>query len=237
MTRQELIHRVKVKLEELSPYGYEAPLIAVYEDSELTENINKEIKPIISYIAECLTESCNTILSILPLHLIKPKEFEVKKRDKVDIISRAYSYTGGRGYFAYKLEMPSDFLRLHSFKFKDWEKVVQKTISPESPLYVYECNDCTMGKPTRPVCIVERGYDNVTILTTNSTSLSDHLTPLQDLIDIRNYVARFDDTDIQDSLTDFFVLQTAIDVCKILGLTMREQLEEELKVLIQSNQY
>jgi hypothetical protein len=53
----------------------------------------------------------------------------------------------------------------------------------------------------------------------------------------RNYVARFDDTNIQDTLADYFVLQTAIDVCKVLNLNMREQLEEELNILIKSNQY
>jgi hypothetical protein len=94
-----------------------------------------------------------------------------------------------------------------------------------------------MGKPTRPVCIISKDFDNVSVLTCNTTYLSDENTPLESLIQVRNYVARFDDTNIQDTLADYFVLQTAIDVCKVLNLNMREQLEEELNILIKSNQY
>lgn len=230
MTREELIHRVKAKIEELSPYGYEAPLIAIQEDSELTENINKEIKPIISYISECLNESCNNILNILPLHLIKPNVIPITSFDDV--------YKLAKGFLqSISVKLPDDFLRIHSIKFSDWSKIVAKAISAEHTDAVYEGNVHTMGKPTRPVCLIDI-KDGYKWLVCNSTSVS-----IVDLnqVDIdfpyRNYVARFDDTNIQETLADYFVLQTAIDVCKVLNLNMREQLEEELNILIKSNQY
>jgi hypothetical protein len=227
MTREELIHRVKAKIEELSPYGYEAPLIAIQEDSELTENINKEIKPIISYISECLNESCNTKLSILPLHLIKPKEIEIKTDEVKKVAKQGTLQT-------ISVKLPLDFLRIHSIKFKDWSRVVSKAISAEHPDAVYEANLHTMGKPTRPVCMIDviEGYK--WLVSNSSTAVMVNI----DLdMPYRNYVARFDDTNIQDTLADYFVLQTAIDVCKVLNLNMREQLEEELNILIKSNQY
>lgn len=228
MTREELIHRVKAKIEELSPYGYEAPLIAIQEDSELTENINKEIKPIISYISECLNESCNTILSILPLHLIKPKEIVIKSSDDIKKTIKQGSLQ------TISVKLPLDFLRIHSIKFKDWSRVVSKAISAEHPDAVYEGNGHTMGKPTRPVCMIEI-IDGRKWVVSNSSSVA--MVDIDSDMPYRNYVARFDDTNIQETLADYFVLQTAIDVCKVLNLNMREQLEEELNILIKSNQY
>lgn len=228
MTREELIHRVKAKIEELSPYGYEAPLIAIQEDSELTENINKEIKPIISYISECLNESCNNILNILPLHLIKPKVIEIKSPiDDIEKLAKG-------SLQSISVKLPSDFLRIHSIKFGDWSKVVSKAISAEAPEAVYEGNQHTMGKPTRPVCMIDI-RDGYKWVVGNSSSVS--MLDIDKDMPYRNYVARFDDTDIQDTLSDFFVLQTAIDVCKVLGLNILQSLEEELNILIKSNQY
>ncbi len=227
MTREELIHRVKAKIEELSPYGYEAPLIAIQEDSELTENINKEIKPIISYISECLNESCNTILSILPLHLIKPKEIEIKANEVKKVEKQGSLQT-------ISIKLPLDFLKIHSIKFSDWSRVVSKAISSEHPDAVYEGNVHTMGKPTRPVCMIDV-IEGHKWLASNSSSVV--MEDISSDMPYRNYVARFDDTNIQDTLADYFVLQTAIDVCKVLNLNMREQLEEELNILIKSNQY
>jgi hypothetical protein len=212
MTREELVHRVKVKLEELSPYGYEAPLIAIQEDSEITENINKEIKPIISYISECLEESCNAILMALPLHLINYKEVSYESYIKSSFV----------------IKLPQDFLRLHTANCKDWSRVVTSAITEENPMALYEANIHTMGKPTRPVVLIRRnGLSREALLNTSTN---------KDFFDYFRYVAKFDDTNIQDSLADFFALQCAIDVCSVLKIDSN-QISDELSRLIKLNNY
>lgn len=213
MTREELVHRVKVKLEELSPYGYEAPLIAIQEDSEITENINKEIKPIISYISETLESSCNAILSVLPLHMINYKESNTP--------NGLYSTEN-----QVMVEMPSDFLRLHSAWVTGWVRPVTRAITEENPLSLYEANPHTMGKPTRPVAVQKR-IDNKVHIQLNSGKWDS-----PNIFYVR-YVARFDDTNIQDSLSEYFALQTAIDVCDILHIDA-SKLSEELARMMQS---
>jgi hypothetical protein len=215
MTREELIHRVKVKLEELSPYGYEAPLIAIQEDSQITENINKEIKPIISYISETLESSCNAILSVLPLHMINYKESNTP--------NIAYSTPT-----QVMVEMPNDFLRLHSAWVTDWVRPVTRAISEENPLSLYEANPHTMGKPTRPV-VVQKRIDNKIHFQLNSGKWEN-----PNAFYVR-YVARFDDTNIQDSLSEYYALQTAIDVCNIMRIDSSKLSEELARVIQLSN--
>ena len=101
MTYNELIDRVKVKMEEYTPFAESAMIAA-------PESMGFDVKPIVSYIKKTLDESCNEVLMVLPLHLIRSSQMVI-----IDQIKNA----DGSGVIG----LGDSFLRVHSFKMKDWK--------------------------------------------------------------------------------------------------------------------
>jgi hypothetical protein len=153
------------------------------------------------------------MLSVLPLHMINYKE-----RNEADRMLSTSSQCMAK--------MPSDFLRLHSAWVSRWVRPVTRAITEENPLSLFEANPHTMGKPTRPV-VVQKRIDGKVYLQLNSGDWD-----YPNTFYVR-YVARFDDTNIQDNLAEYFALQTAIDVCNIMHID-GSKLSEELARMMQS---
>ena len=189
MTREDLIKKVIVKIEEVSPFEHDEDLLAI----SYTPDSN--VKPIRAYIDKTLDEACNDVLSIVPLHLIKPTDF-LKDAQVED------------GY----VRLPKDFLRLYAIRFAEWEREVNIPIVPTNPLYKLQWNKYTQGKPTKPVCALNTNERGEKVLEYWSVRTSTTLVKAQ-------YVARFNDMFIQSDLADLYATMTAIKVLDILGDT------------------
>lgn len=87
-----------------------------------------------------LDNSAKEILLKAPLRVLTPLELST---------TGAVSLADGTGYVL----VPSDYLRLHSFKMTEWKEVVQKTITPQDPKYNLQKHTTTRGKPNKPVVV------------------------------------------------------------------------------------
>lgn len=132
MTREEIIHKVQVKLEELSPYDDEVFLVS-----------NNNVKPIKSYIDETLNDACNEVLMLLPHYVIK---------NPAEIDDSELTIQDGVGY----LPVPDDFLKLHTFSLKSWKRDVNIAIGVMNPAYRLQRNKYTRGKSEKPVVAINR---------------------------------------------------------------------------------
>lgn len=97
----------------------------------------------VAFIESFLDSAAEKVLLNLPLHLIPPDDFSSQNQN---------ARSDGSGYVA----LPSDFLRLSSFKMTEWDRPVSHPISQEHPLYNLQKNNVTRGKPSKPVCVL--GY-------------------------------------------------------------------------------
>lgn len=196
MTREELIRKVKVKLDEVSPFERdESNVIALEYPNE------SDVKPIWTLIDETLNDACNDALMLIPLYRIKPFQFADQR----------VFITGGKNYYNGFLKLPDDFLRLHSFKLQDWSREVSTAISTQNPNYTLQGNEFTKGKPCKPVCVIDEHTGVGATLDFYSTSVK------SPVVQKALYVARFDDSDIQENLTDFFAVMTALKITDYLG--------------------
>lgn len=203
MTREDLIRKVKVKIDEVSPFERdESNVIALKTPAE------SDIKPVYEYIEQVMKDACNEALMLIPLYRIKPKQFH-----NTDV-----HITGGVEYYNGFIKLPNDFLRLHSFKLQDWEREVSVAISTQNPMYKLQCNEFTKGKPYKPVCVLD---ERVGVgMTLEFFSTADRTPLVQKAL----YVPQFDDTDIQDSIADYFTIMTAARVFGCFGDEQREKM-------------
>ena len=221
MTKEELIHKIKVKMEELSPFGYEQ-LDAYQLANEMNED--NMIKPINSYVEECLVEGCNETLMLIPPQLIKP----------ISYIGNGVLITEeGDGVLSpVSFDMGEDFLKLHSLRMSDWKTDIYETISKIDMRYKLQSNIWTMGKPTRPVVVIDSISNNdiKPRLIAYSSSNANYKT--------FNYIKKITEetTDFDDDLTEFFSLYIAGKVYDIMSMkeqsqVMMEEITNRIKIL------
>jgi hypothetical protein len=125
MEREEIIGRIRIKMEEISQEGeavIESPLIE-----------------------ELLDETADEIQLLVPRYLI-----ETETLIYGDSETNQVSNADGSGYVV----LPSDFLRLAYFKMTEWTRPVINPISEEHPDFVNQHNLYTRGKPAKPVCVI-----------------------------------------------------------------------------------
>lgn len=142
MLGSEIHNLVVVKLEEYSPFR--------------TDNDNKllaggdymdEVKPIYSYVSQTLPEAANEILrsvSLNKLSFIDYTQSAVAIPDSID------NRTG-------MINLPSDFLRLHTLKMSDWVRPIHKLFDMSSPEYKAQLYEWTRGTRTKPIGVIESG--------------------------------------------------------------------------------
>lgn len=193
MTFEQLITLTRTKMEEFSPFNDDAliaiPQITGFED-----------KPVTSYIEKNMEEAANSVLMMLPLRLIVPEDIAIGTKT----INK-----DGSG----SVEIGDDYLRLHSFKMKSWEKEVNFAIDETHPLYILQDNPYTMGNSYKPVVVFKQN--------SYTKELRYYSCPRRDKthdIEYARQVTRFNKYNIQDSLAEFYATKCAELVYKIYGM-------------------
>jgi len=113
---------------------------------ELSPFSSEELNPSIELIDSLLDDSDTEIRRKVPVHLVDPAIFDA---------SSPIDNGDGTGY----IPLPSDFLRLHSFKMAEWAVTLNQPISESSPKYPLQKNTVTRGGVVKPVIVIRWGYD------------------------------------------------------------------------------
>lgn len=202
MTFEELIDRVKVKMEEYTPFAETTAIAA-------SESMGFETKPIVSYIKRTIDEAANEMLMVLPLHLIRS--------EKMTIIEQI-RYTNGSGVIG----LGENFLRVHRFKMKDWRTTLHHAEYEGSPIAQLQDNPYTRGRAYKPVLVYHRSLD----VFPKNKSLSYYSCPAGSTQEIETawQVSRFDKDDFQEDLTEFYALNCAKKVYDIYGMSDKSSL-------------
>jgi hypothetical protein len=132
MVREDVIKKVKVKLEEFSPFDEPKSLVAIASN----------VKPINSYIEETLDSAYDDVLLLAPLHLIKD--------NVIDISSTSTTIEKKVGY----KDVPDDYLRVHSVMYDKWKRMVNRVIYPYQAEYALQRNEYTRGGLVKPVIAI-----------------------------------------------------------------------------------
>lgn len=204
MKREDVIKKVKVKLEEFSPFDEPKSLVAI---------TNSNVKPIDSYIEETLDVAYDDILLLAPLHLIKDNVSDIHN-EKIDIVKKV-------GY----LEVPDDYLRLHSVMFDKWKRMVNRVIYPDQPEYALQRNEYTRGGLVKPVIAINN--NKFEMYSIKPTMKCECFKYIPKTMQGNGY--------FEDTLTDMIVLQCTILVLEVFEQTNKAQvLSQELSNLINS---
>lgn len=190
MTRDQIIHAVKVRLEELTPF--EDGLVVLADESD--------VQPVASYIDSLLNESGDEVQMLLPLHMLTPSAISTNPVLGTDGV--------------YRLELPSDYLRLHSIKAPTWEREVNIPIATTNPLYQLQRNIYTRSGNAKPVVAITYDGDKQKLeLYTAST------------LEKKYYIKRVAAELLSDKLIPYVVLMCAI---KVYGTLERPDLAKGL---------
>lgn len=139
-TRDEYIKRVKVKLEEISPFDEPQSFIVAGNQTDPNDYADvSTVKPIISYIEESLDEATRDCLNNLPLSLLASDIDDDKECFKID--------EHGVGH----VDGFDEHMRLVRVASLVWERDVTAFITSSDPLYLLQQNKYTRGKCCKPV--------------------------------------------------------------------------------------
>lgn len=208
VSRADIIKKVKVKLEELSPFDEPSSLLAVP---------NNDVKPIHSYIEDTLDKSFDDVLLSVPLHAIRETLKDYAPKFSVN--------DEGVGSCA----VPQDFLRLYTVLFPEWRRAVKGYITPTtSDAYNLQRNKYTRGKFEKPIIAIndnafeiyslkgapELGKYTFRYIPTTSTGTSV----------------------FEDGLAEYLVLQNAVHILQIFEQydkvkTLSEELSNKISVI------
>lgn len=130
--RLTLIGEVLVKIDELMPQAEGVQF-------NLANSDNSNVVQI--YVNSLLDESAKHILQIAPLHILIPSI----------CLENAVFAVGAEVGFVY---MPSDYLRLKSFKLSSWLQEVTIPITTEDPKYALQKYRATRGGAAKPVVVL-----------------------------------------------------------------------------------
>lgn len=137
--RMSVINATKVKIDEVIPEGEG---IAINFVTEAMPNVTNPLDIMIHVLMD---EVAKELLLIAPLHALVPKAGVV-----IAIETKDDGEWGKVG----KIVLPSDFLRLQSFKMTEWERPVTIPITPLDPLYALQRNKYTRGRTAKPVAVL-----------------------------------------------------------------------------------
>lgn len=124
MDRSDIIVIVRQKLDEVTAF-----------DESIVDNVD--------LIDPSLDEAAKKLLLTVPLHLVRPITF-----DTSNLVRLPPDYKTGYIF------LPTDFLRLHTFKMKDWLRVVNEPIDQQHPKYNLQKNKFTRGGIAKPVACI-----------------------------------------------------------------------------------
>lgn len=164
---------------------------------ELSPFSVEELNPEIDLIDKLLDESTTTVLLFLPLYLLTPSTFPT-----------TLTQTGRTGH----IDLPSDFLKLYSFKMDGWATEVTDAISTQHPKYQLQKYEVTMGGVNKPVVVIK---NNKVLYYYSLPAGATHT--VTEALYIKNLVPDADPATIPDDLTDFIAWQCASDVFLAMG--------------------
>lgn len=209
MDRAALIERVKVKLDELTPF----------EESLAVALPNADIKPVESYIDEALNEAGEEVLLRVPLHKLNPVR---------GVAPIAVPTEDGIGY----VNCPDDFLRLYSFKMEGWQREVEYPISEGSFHYKLQRNKHTRGGVAKPVVVLNHRATAAKQL--EYYSLPDGVAhKVEKLLYVPVQLAE----DVAENLQVLVIWVCARKVMEVLSIKESEVAETEVQRLLQLENY
>lgn len=204
MKREDVIKKVKVKLEEFSPFDEPKSLVAIADSN---------VKPINSYIEETLDTAYDDVLLLVPLHLVRENTTDIAS-SKVDVRNRV-------GY----IDVPDDYLRLHSVMYDKWQRMVNKVIYPDQAEYTLQRNQYTRGGFAKPVVAINNNkFEVYSIRPTMKCEYFKYIPKTMQ-----------GNRDFEDTIVDAVVMQCAILVLEVFEQANKAQmLSQELSNLINS---
>lgn len=97
-----------------------------------------------TFADEFIDKASDEVLLKVPLTLIAPDDMPTTEQ---------VENTDGTGF----IPVPSDYLRLHSFKMEEWDEAVNITITEQHPKFKLQKFTTTRGKPSKPI-VVDMNY-------------------------------------------------------------------------------
>lgn len=142
VTRASIINFTKAKLDEVIPEG---------EGISFSLNTSTNVSnPLDLLINANLDEAAKDVKLTAPLSAMKPVSAITYNQEGVE------NETDSKiGYVV----LPDDYLRLHSFKMKEWKRQVTALITPEHPFYSKQANPYLRGGIEKPVGLLR--WENV----------------------------------------------------------------------------
>lgn len=202
MTREEYISKVKVLLDEVSPFDEPNGFIAANGDSNYAR-----VKPVVSYIDGCLDRAAAYCLNTLPVTLLSDDVTHTNSTAAMDADGVGHITVLGAQYVRpIRLHDNSGILRRDITAF----------ISTSSPLYMLQQNRHTRGKEYKPVAAfrpedveieVFSYYNGVTCVASDVS------------LDVTLYYILTNTTaeNVRSDISDFITLMCASYVEEILG--------------------
>ncbi len=202
MTRQEYIDKVKVKLDEVSPFDEPLTFIAASGDSSFDK-----VKPITKYIEEELPNAVRYCLNALPLSLLS---LDIKKGVVPLSIANGIGVVPFRGGH-----------RLCRVQASEWERDVTAFYTSEDVEYLTQQNKHTRSGVAKPSVffIPEREELELYSFPINSQTNSVTIWSIDTLTRTENVLSE---------ISDFIVLKCAQLVLDILG-SNSAQMEKEFE--------
>lgn len=204
MTRADIIKSVKAKLDEFSPFDEQASLVALP---------TSDVKPMDSIIEEVLAKAQDSVLMIVPLYLVK---------DTIDITQEANGIQTASGMAVMErmdgddevgvMEIPADFLRLHTVKFDTWRRTVNKVYTESTEAYKLQRNPHTRGRNEKPVICLNEGCFEIYSLTFDANDGVKHCTKFA-------YIPRTEDSAVsfEDTIAPLVIIEAARMCLEIFG--------------------
>lgn len=203
MTRQEYINKVKVKLDEVSPFDEPLTFIAADGDSSYDK-----VKPITKYIDEELDNATEYCLRMLPLKVltsdIKKEELNLTNTNGVGIVQFADTY------------------RLCRVSVVDWQRDATHSFTTEDAEYLLQQNKHTRSGIAKPAVFFSPEDSTLELYSLPADSKTNKATIYR--IDLTTKAEQ-----VQSNISDFITLKCAHLVLDILGNQNSALMEKELE--------
>lgn len=212
MTLQEYINKVKIKIDEVSPFNEPDEFIVSNQDGSY-----KDVKPIIPYIKEELPNASKYCLGTLP----------TSKLSK-DIVKAEYEAIISKGVGVIESDSDRSFsqFRLVRVNAKEWERDATSFITAEDAEYLLQQRIYTRGGLAKPVVAYVAEGDILELYSFKEGS--DKTTINIWGIDVAKNIE-----DIKSDIEDFIVLKCAQLVLNIFGraeaAVMQAEFDNKLK--------
>lgn len=158
MTRGEIIKAVKGRLDEFSPFDEPTSLVALQ---------TSDVKPMDSIIESVLAKAQDSVLMVVPLYLVRETTIDMTQEgDGTQTVSGmgVIGRMTGDGEVGV-IELPQDFLRLHTVKYDTWRRVVNVAYNEGDEMYKLQRNRHTRGRTEKPVVCICDGRMEIYSLT------------------------------------------------------------------------